>query len=584
MKKKGKLITITSIFMIVVIGVGSVLLYQKSKKINEAQQQRQEEELDIFLEGEEKEVFDEREVTDLKLEMGEDQVASVYNPQISQLREQDVKKKKKKNLYDFENPLWEWNLYGTNHLSLYTYFKTTQPVYIRYTIQVEDAPIPNFTRTLCTQDGQVTREHEYQLIGFVPGMENLLIMQMYDENDKLLNRKVFSIEVPALQSKAQVKLPVTSGRSEEQISNGLYTVFGKKEILLYDNSGVLRSEIPLKQSSVQSLLLEENALYYAIDAHRIVKIGALGQVLQVYDLPGYELYGEMSYNGYGDLWLLASEKGKKSHSVKDTMLALSLKDKKVSKLFCMEQLLPKMEKKAKKQNKKNSLDWIDLTGFAQINSDEVLVSSRELSSMIKIVNINSRLPRISFIIGEKEIWEGTPYKKKLLKKEGQEELDAEQASAQEESVLELGAAKQVFYVPFGPSWLEKTTDDSLSEGQYYITVWDSNYGDSPSRKDLKWGTYHGVGTRKKEARFSYIQKYLVDENTGLYNLADTEKVTYTKTNGSSQNYAGHEVNNFGCHKEFGEYDPQGQLIRKFSHKQKQISRVEKKDYKGFWFE
>lgn len=585
MKKILLKVAITSLLMALALGGVSVFLYKQSQSIQEKKNARAEQELDIILEDSSKKVYEESEITTLDLDTKEPQVDKVYYEAYTEQQNKVIKKKKKKNLYDFESPMWIWNLYGTNHLSLYTYFKTTQPASIRYTIQVEDESIPNYTRTLYNgEEGNLTREHEYQITGFVPGMDNLLILEMYDEDDIMLTQKVFRVHVPKLSSGADTKIEVESGRSEEQVSNGLYWVFGKKNILLYDNSGVLRGELPLLDASSQTLLCEEDSLYYATDKNHIVKINNLGAVKAVYNLGKYSQYDEFLYNGYGSLWVLASKDGKKSKSVKDTLLSVDLKDKTVSELFSMENLLPKMEKKAKRPKGEKTLNWVELNSVVQVNSDEVLVSSRELSSIFKIVNINSRSPRISYIIGEKKIWKGTDYARKLLAKTGQEEADAAQQAAQAESVIDLGEAEEVFYATFGQTWLDIKESSSLAEGQFYLYVWDSNYGYSPTRKNINWSDYNGVGTKNKDARLSYVRKYLVDENNAEYNLEDSQEVPYTKTLGSMQEYGKHQVENYGCENGYAEYDSKGKLIRKFKHNISDVSCVEKNDFKKFWYQ
>ena len=442
MKKVLLKVTITSLLMAIALGGVSVFLYKQSQNIQEQKNALAEQELDIILEDDVKKVYEERDITTLDLDMREPKVEEVYYGTYTEEQNKIIKKNKKKNLYDFESPMWIWDVYGTNHLSLYTYFKTTQPAYVRYTIQVEEDSIANFTRTLYNgEENNLTREHEYQITGFVPGMDNLLIMEIYDEDGIILNQKVFRVNVPKLSSKPDTKIEVSSGRSEQQVSNGLYWVFGKKNVWLYDNSGVLRGELPLAgNASSQTLLCEDASLYYATDKNHIVKVNKLGAVTDVYSLGKYSQYDEFVYNGYGSLWVLATKDGKQSKSVRDTLLSVDLKDKTVSELFCMEDLLPKMEKKAKMPKGEKTLNWVDLNSVAQVNSDEVLVSSRELSSIFKIVDINSRSPRISYIIGEKEIWKGTDYVRKLLAKTGQEEADAEQEAAQAESVIDLGEA------------------------------------------------------------------------------------------------------------------------------------------------
>ena len=86
------------------------------------------------------------------------------------------------------------------------------------------------------------------------------------------------------------------------------------------------------------------------------------------------------------------------------------------------------------------------------------------------------------MIGEDEIWKGVSYKKKLLKKSGQEKADEEHAEEQAESLLDLGQAEDVFFSQVGQSYIQYETSKLLSEGQYYLYVWDSNYGEWNTNK------------------------------------------------------------------------------------------------------
>lgn len=586
MKKKLLIILFTSLVMVLGLGGITLFLYQKSGKVQEAEEAAAAQELDIFLDNfdDNKENYEERVITELEDAKKGFSYKTVYNTMYTKTKEKEIEKSKRKNLYDFESPLFLWNPFGTNNLSMYLYFKTTEAAYVKYTIQVEDSSIPNFNRILYNgQENNVTREHEYQLMGFIPGQRNLLILQMYNKKGDLLNKKVFSIQVPTLASKADTKLDVSKGRSEEQISNGFYTIFGKKYIWLYDNSGVLRGEIPIAGKTSQRILLEDGSMFYGLDEKRIVKVDSLGRVEQIYSLGKYKQYEDFVYNGYGELWILATKSNKKNKSVKDTVIALDLKKNKVEELFCMEELIPKMEKKAKKPKGEKEFNWVDLNAITQVKSDEVLVSSRELSTIFKVVDINSRSPRISYLIGEDEIWKNLLYSKRLLKKEGQAEADEEQATKQEESILNLGKAEEVFQAQFGQTWISYEKSSALSDGQYYIYVWDSNYGYSSTRKNFKWSAFSGIGTKKKDARCSYMKKYLVDEDAATYNLVDTQELTYTKEQGSAQLFGDHRIDNYGNQKTFAEYDAAGRMIRKFTHNQKDILRIEKMNMKGFWF-
>lgn len=569
-----------------VVGLGGMAYYlsKQSEKIQESENVKLERELDIFGENNKKFVKEERKISEIYTDTNVQAPKVVYSKMYSENQTKQVKDKKKKNLYDFESPLWEWNLYGTNELSIYLYFKTTEATSIQYTIQVEDDTIPNFTRTLYNgEEDNLTREHEYQLVGLVPGTENLICLEMYGKDKKLLNKKVFSLDVPELTTKVEKKISVSSGRSDEQISNGLYTIFSENAICLYDNSGCIRSVFPLLGTTSQKIYRDDQEMYYGVNQKQIVKINALGAVEEVYSLGKYNQYEDFIYNGYGEFWILATKPGKKSKSVKDTVISLNLKNKKVEELFCMEDLLPEMKKRCTKEKGKKLFDWINLTGLTQVKSDEVIVSSRELSTLFKITNINSREPRISYLTGEKQIWKGTIYEKKLLDKKGQSEADEALADEQEESILDLGEAEQVFISQYGPTWISLGTGEELSESQYYLYVWDSNYGNSPTRPKFKWKQFKGIGLKNRPAKASFLKTFLVDENTAVYDLVETKELAYTKEQGSTLFYKNHRIDSRGEEKEYAEYDSTGRMIRKFTHTIKNVLRIEKMDMKEFWF-
>lgn len=562
----------------------SYFLYNKGQKIIDEKRKMAAKELDIILEDSSKIDFEELSVTPIDNSTSKYSPEVVYDEIYSQEKTKEMEKKKKRNVYDFENPLWQWNLYGTNNLSMFLYFKTKENVSIRYTVQVEDREIPNFTRTLYNGgQNNVTREHSYQLTGFIPGKKNYVILDMYNTSGKLLKQKVFSVQVPELTSKAEKKLDVKIGKSEEQISNGLYTIFSDKYIWLYDNSGYLRGEIPLIGGTSQKMILFEDNLFFGISSNQFVLVNKLGQVMNHYKLGQYEQYVDYLYNGYGQMWILVTKSGKKSKSIKDTVISLDMDSKQITELFSMENLLKKMEQKAKKPKKAKKFDWIGLNAIEQVESDGILLSSRELSTIIKVERVNSREPKIAYMIGEEEIWKGTNYKKNLMKKSGQDKADEEQAEEQANSVLNLGKAEDVFFSQVGQSYIQYETSADLSEGQYYLYVWDSNYGEWNTNKKFNWNVFPKIGTVKKDAEYSYIKKYLVDENAKTFNLEEEQEVEYTRKNGSMQFYKEHRIDNYGSRKEFAEYNSKDRLLRKFSHSMNNILRVEKQDMKNFWF-
>lgn len=57
-------------------------------------------------------------------------------------------------------------------------------------------------------------------------------------------------------------------------------------------------------------------------------------------------------------------------------------------------------------------------------------------------------------------------------------------------------------------------DDALEYGQYYLYMFDNNFGYSKTRKDYDWTVNDGIQTSITEGTTSYYYQYLVDEMKG----------------------------------------------------------------------
>lgn len=78
---------------------------------------------------------------------------------------------KQEQTYTQDNMLIKYNPFGTNTQSLYVYFETENPAQISYTIHVADSSIEDFKRT-CYQESEMQTQHELQVIGLIPDLEN----------------------------------------------------------------------------------------------------------------------------------------------------------------------------------------------------------------------------------------------------------------------------------------------------------------------------------------------------------------------------------------------------------------------------
>ena len=102
-------------------------------------------------------------------------ISALYNTNTQQKIFKNIESMKSKNTYDETSPLMIYNPYGTNTLSLYTYFKTTEKVALSYTVHVNDERYTDFTQTI---HSDYTQEHEFNVIGLIPQMGNEITLHV----------------------------------------------------------------------------------------------------------------------------------------------------------------------------------------------------------------------------------------------------------------------------------------------------------------------------------------------------------------------------------------------------------------------
>lgn len=583
MKKKLRIIIITLIALLIGTGVFLWKMNDMSKKIDEKEQAILKEERDLAEDQKGKIINRVKEVDIIPLYLsGSDKnvvttdfssVGEIYSVAKSASVEENLTSIKKNKSFTSEDALWAYNPYGTNRNSMYVYFKTGGNCYIRYTISVRDEAIPDFTRTAYSKTaGNVTKEHEYQLTGLVAGQTNYIQLKMYNADDELSETKTFSVDVPASAVGAPNKLTSKKGVSKKTISNGLYIVFqdgkraGNKKktaILLYDNSGILRGEIPTDNYIGRNMEQIYDTLTFASSPNQIAQINSLGQVTKAVALNGYSQTGEFVYDGYGNIYAIATA-NQKGASPASKILQVELESGKVTQVLDMEEVLKSVYNKAAKRAKKKSVDWIGLNSIQVVGTNKLLLSSSKLSSVFKVSNVGSLLPKLEYIIADKKIYGS--YKnlqKKVLTKAVEEGKEEPTQTPAVNNILK----KPVVPDPFVSQYSQEALlyQKKSAEGQYNLSMLSNN-----------------VGNGAKEDGSSYYLSFLVDETTKSYQLKKKEKTELNKKDG---NYILNGDLYIYCRsdaKTFKEADTTGRLIKEFTT-QNRPYRVYKRDFKSFWF-
>ena len=179
-------------------------------------------------------------------------------------------------------------------------------------------------------------------------------------------------------------------------------------------------------------------------------------------------------------------------------------------------------------NADGDLDWMHINTIQWMGGGQIILSSRETSTILK-VNHLYQTPQIEYMIGADKFWAGTGYENLLLTKEGDFTIQ--------------GGQHSVTYVK----------DDTLKDGQYYLYMYNNNIGYSETRPDYDWTSVGLTNTAAKEGSTSYYYKYLVDENNRTFQLVESFKVPYSGYVSSVQEVDDNIITDSGFAGEFREY-------------------------------
>lgn len=431
---------------------------------------------------------------------------------------------------------------------------------VSYTIHVKEDDIADFSRNVY-QDEEYQKEHEFQVIGLIPDTENTITFYITNE-DGSTDTKEIVYEMGSLYGEEAVQLDTDVKQSADKLEDGLYVVLGNDSpsmdfMYYYDNNGVLRGEVPLLGYRSHRLIFDENSMYYSISEKKMAQVNRLGQVTKVYDLGNYKLHHDYVFDENGNMLILATDTTQ--DSVEDIVLKLDVNSGEVTEVLDLGDLFGEYKKTCVK-NSSDELDWMNINTIQYIGNGSVLLSSRETSTIIKVDNIYDG-PVVSYMIGEKDFWKDTSYVSLLLNKKGD------------------------FTIQGGQHTITYETDESLSDGQYYLYMFDNNIGISETRPDYDWSSIGLKVSSAVDGKNSKYYKYLVDENEGTFELVDSFKVPYSGYVSSAQETGDNVLVDSGLKGTFTEYDVDHKAIVTYKMDyEKFIYRVFKYKFDGFYFE
>ena len=316
-------------------------------------------------------------------------------------------------------------------------------------------------------------------------------------------------------------------------------------------------------------------VYFTTDqasTKHFVGMNRLGKLVKIINLGDqYILHHDYALDSDGNIVSLATDLKHSDHAVQDQVIKVDTDSGEVSLLVDFGDLFPDYKQSTDHSGidesdptATNRWDWIHFNTIQLMDDGSALLSARETSTMIKINDIEGT-PSLDYMIGEPSVWNGMDAQPSFLTKVG----DFGDTGGQHSITVQY--------------------DSSLEDGQYYIYMFDNNFGYAMTRPDFDWTVIDGISTAqssKDENSNSQFRKYLVDENAGTYTEVQDFDVPYSPYVSSVQELSD-DLNlvDTGMQGLFGVYDDDGNLKAQYKMvlSSGYIYRAYQYGFRGFYF-
>lgn len=480
--------------------------------------------------------------------------------------------------YSEDAPFVAQDPFGTDTLSCYVRFATTDLVTVSYQVagrkKTSATPkVAAFSRTPRCGDTPAT-EHEFKVIGLIPNRKNTVTLTCTAQ-DGTSRTSTFTVKTSALKGEEEERLAVAAGESNTPLADGLFAILGNDSskldfMYLYDNSGQIRGEVPIIGYRSHRLLFPgDGSMIMSVSTTKMAQINAIGQVVNVWSTGAYELHHDYAFDDDDNLLVLASHAGSEADldvdraadkdkgervNVEDLIIKIDITTGDVSLVVDLGDVFPKLKASAKVASD-GDLDWIHINTIQWLGNGTVLLSSRETSTVIKLTDIYGT-PTVDWLMGSPDFWAGSGFEDKLLQAQGDFSLNAGQHS--------------VTYLP---------SADTATTGRYQVLLYDNNFGAAESYPKFDWGQLGAaVVTDYSHGTHSFGRIFTVDETARIYELEDQIAVPFSGYVSSAQRVG--DSNSMlvasGQAKTFTEYDRYGLPIATYEMEaEKYIYRVYK---------
>lgn len=408
--------------------------------------------------------------------------------------------------------------------------------------------------TTASSNDIASTEHEFLVLGLIPKVKNTITLTITDTDGNATTRTIEQTG-PKLLGEEEVRLEQAVAPDESTVTtlgNGLYAILGNDSneqdfMYYYDANGVIRGEIPVLYYRSHRLLFDNDGImWFSASTKHFVGMNRLGKLVKIINLGDqYILHHDYALDSDGNIVSLATDLKHSDHAVQDQVIKVDTDSGEVSLLVDFGDLFPDYKQSTDHSGidesdptATNRWDWIHFNTIQLMDDGSALLSARETSTMIKINDIEGT-PSLDYMIGEPSVWNGMDAQPSFLTKVG----DSGDTGGQHSITVQY--------------------DSSLEDGQYYIYMFDNDFGYAMTRPDFDWTMIDGISTAqssKDENSNSQFRKYLVDENAGTYTEVQDFDVPYSPYVSSAQELSD-DLNlvDIGMQGLFGVYDDDGNL-------------------------
>ena len=448
--------------------------------------------------------------------------------------------------YTFENVAVFLNPYNTNQLSGIVYFETEDELSYSYSIGEKGT-----TDYFDYENNDLNTNHYLQLFALMPGETNEITIRLYNAEGTEIKNGSFNLEVPELTTDGTVEqaLEMTVSNNTDKLSNGLYfTMIHSKDpggIYITDNSGKARGFIDFYGNSTVVYKTENDTLIFNPGKDSIVEMKLSGEIIKEVTL-NEQIHHDFAITSDGNYITLPLDGGPITKN-KDLIAEIDGTTGEQLNFLNMRELFEGYNFEL------NAGDWLHLNSVEIFNDNDIILSGRETSTIIKVSNWRTE-PVIDYIIADSRYYElyNFDYESVMLEKIGD------------------------FPPIVGQHDVRVIENGDPNDGIYSLSLYNNFNGftnnDTEDRIPyIDWSDTYLSFDNPESERLAYLYVIDVNENEGTYSLNKMIETVDSDIKSSNRLYEGNYIGMSANHYlepdvasgVITEYDSEGNQLAQF---------------------